>query len=106
MKPDSRGVSSVISTILMVAIVVILIATVSASFFGLLDELSQPTPNVAETAGEFVAGGDRDEQVVQITHVAGDSVVIEGTEIIVGVSGDSVDVEAPLVSLLRTFSSG
>lgn len=100
-----RAVSPVISVILMVAITVILTATISIFALGFTENLDDPAPAVGQTTGEFVAGGDRDEQVVRITHVAGDSVAVEEVEIIVRASGPGVDSEAQLVNLPSTASS-
>lgn len=78
---DNRAVSPVITTILMVAIVVILAATTSVFVLGIGESVQDPGPNIAESSGEFVAGGDGDQQVVRITHVAGDTVNVENLEI-------------------------
>lgn len=87
-----RAVSSVIATILMVAIVVILTATVSVAFFDITENIREPAPNVADTTGEFEVGSAADKQVVRITHIAGDSVAIEEIEIIVRASGPGGDL--------------
>lgn len=99
MKQNQRGVSEVISVILLVAIVVILAATVSVFALGFSEEVDNSAPNVAETTGEFVPGAASDEQIVRVTHVAGDSVAVENIEIIVRASGPGVDAEARLINL-------
>lgn len=101
MKKADKGVSSAIATVLMVAIVVVLSATVSVSFFDVAEDVNEPAPNVADTTGEFVPGSGGDEQVVRITHIAGDSIDIENIEIIVRASGpgDDLPTEARLVNL-------
>lgn len=104
MEPN-RAVSPVISVILMVAITVILTATISVFVLGFTEDLNDTAPTVGQTTGEFVAGGDRDDQVVRITHVAGDSVAVEEIEIIVRASGPGVDTEAQLVNLPSASSS-
>jgi flagellin-like protein len=53
MDRQNRAVSSVIATILMIAIVVTLAAAISVSFFDVADDLREPAPNVADTTGEF-----------------------------------------------------
>ncbi|MDB2269390.1 type IV pilin, partial [Halorubrum ezzemoulense] len=53
MKRQDRAVTPVISTILMVAIVVILAATASVFFFDIAGSITEPAPNVSDTAGEF-----------------------------------------------------
>ena len=101
MNQQDRAVTPVISTILMVAIVVILAATVSVFFLGVVEDVNEPAPNVADTTGEFVIDEEdaEDNQIVRITHIAGDSVDVENIEIIVRASGPDVDTEARLVDL-------
>jgi FlaG/FlaF family flagellin (archaellin) len=83
----------------MAAVAIILAASIGAFVLGFGEETREPAPNVAETTGEFVPGAD--EQVVRITHVAGDSVNVENMEIIVRASGpgDDLPTEARLVDL-------
>jgi flagellin-like protein len=102
MNQRDRAVTPAISTILMVAIVVILAAVISVSVFGAAEDLREPAPNVADTTGEFEVGSaNPDNQVVQITHIAGDNVNVENIEIIVRASGpgDNLPTEARLVDL-------
>lgn len=107
MSKAGRGVSSVIGIILMVAVVVILAATISVPFFSIVEGLNQPAPNVADTTGEFEAGGEFDQQVVRITHIAGEGVALDELEIVVRASGESMDdTQVRLVNLppdLSTF---
>jgi FlaG/FlaF family flagellin (archaellin) len=83
----------------MVAIVVILAAVISIFAFGFAENFSEPAPTVGDTTGEFVPGAD--EQIVRISHIAGDSVPVEEIEIIVRASGpgDDLPLEARLVNL-------
>jgi flagellin-like protein len=103
MDQQGRAVAPVISTILMVAIVVVLAATVSVFFFDITEDFdenfNQPAPNIADTTGEFVAGSSADQQIVSITHKGGDNVAVEQLEIIVRASGPGGDLptEARLV---------
>ena len=109
MNRQDRAVTPVISTILVVAIVVILAATVSVAFLGIAENITEPAPNVADTTGEFEPGSGSDEQIVRITHVAGDSVSVESIEIIVRASGPGTDLptEARLVNLpASTYFNG
>jgi flagellin-like protein len=53
---ESRGVSSVISTILMVAIAVIPPATISVFVLDLGEDIQNPGPDIAQSSGEFIAG--------------------------------------------------
>lgn len=99
MATTDRGVSPVVSIILVIAIVVILAATVSVPFFDIVDNINEPAPNVVDTTGEFEAGSGFDQQFVRITHSAGESVAVEEIEIIVRASGPDVDTEARLVDL-------
>jgi flagellin-like protein len=93
----NRAVSPVISVILMVAIAVILTATISVFVLGFTEDLNDTAPVVGQTSGEFVPGAD--EQEVLITHVAGDSVPVENIEIVVRATGPGVDSETRLVNL-------
>lgn len=100
----NRAVSPVISVILMVAIVVVLVATASVFIFDSGLGVDEPAPFVADTTGEFDPEGDgnpytEDNQIVRITHRGGDSVAVEDIEIIVRASGPSLDTEAQLVDL-------
>jgi hypothetical protein len=81
----------------MVAIVVILAATISVFVFDFTEVFQDPAPNVGQTSGEFIPGAD--DQEVQVTHVAGDSVRVENIEIVVKTSGPSLDTEARLINL-------
>jgi len=98
MKED-RAVSPVISVILMVAITVILTATISVFVLGFSEDSNDTAPVVGQTSGEFEPGSNSDQQIVRITHVAGDSVDVENIEIIVRASGPGVGTEARLVNL-------
>jgi FlaG/FlaF family flagellin (archaellin) len=81
----------------MVAIAVILTATISIFVLGFTEDLNDTAPVVGQTSGEFVPGAD--EQEVLITHVAGDSVAVENMEIVVRATGPDVDSETRLVNL-------
>jgi flagellin-like protein len=80
---DDRAVSPAIATILMVAIAVVLAATTSVFVLDLGESVQDPGPMIGESSGEFIAGGDGDDQVVRITHIAGDTVNVENVEIVV-----------------------
>lgn len=80
---NERSVSPVISVILVVAITVVLAATISVFVLGIGEKLQDPGPNVAESSGEFVSGTALDKQIVRITHIAGDSVPAEELEVVV-----------------------
>lgn len=94
---NRRAVSSQIAVILMVAVVVTLATITSSIVFGFTLDLTEPAPNVAEATGKFEPGAD--DQAVQVTHIAGDSVRVAEIEIIVRASGPGVDSETRLVNL-------
>jgi flagellin-like protein len=96
---SERAVSPVIGVIFMIAVTVIVATVAGVVLFGFVADVQEPAPNVAETSGEFEPGAD--DQVVRITHIAGDSVPVEEIEIIVRASGpgDDLPLEARLVNL-------
>ncbi|WP_324663680.1 type IV pilin N-terminal domain-containing protein [Haloarcula sediminis] len=94
---SERGVTPVVSNLLLVAIVVILAAVVSVFALGVAEDTNEAGPVVSESSGEFVAGGNRTDQVVRISHVAGDDVPVESIEIVV--RAPDCDTEARLVDL-------
>ncbi|OYR55263.1 hypothetical protein DJ73_02625 [Halorubrum sp. Ea1] len=95
-----RAVSSVIATILMVAIVVVLAATISAFALGFADEAIQPAPIVGQSSGELVTQDGNAGGKVRITHIAGDTLSASNLEIAVnareacGKSGRLVNLPA------------
>jgi len=107
MKINNRAVSPVVATILVVAIVVILAATISVVVLDTTEEINEPTPNVAETTGEFEPGAGFGNQDVKITHVAGDDVEVEEIEIIVRASRpETDDTDARLIDLPASSGEG
>jgi len=112
---SSRGVSPVISNILMVAIVVVLAATVSVFAFGFAQETTQPGPIVGQSSGELASDSSgSDDQIVRITHVAGDPIDVSNMEIVVRACGQRariVNLPAPTTRTTSTptylpFDSG
>jgi flagellin-like protein len=81
MNQQDRAVTSVISTILMVAIVVVLAATISVFVLDFTGDLDDPAPNVAQSTGSFLPQDGNSGGIVKLTHVAGDSVEISDIEI-------------------------
>ncbi|MEZ3116678.1 type IV pilin [Halobaculum sp. MBLA0147] len=78
---DRRGVSPVIATVLLVAVVVVLAATLGGFALGIDEELSEPAPNVASASGELrrnVIDDGGTDQIVRITHEGGDPVAVSG----------------------------
>lgn len=96
----SRAVSPVIANILVVAIVVILAATVSVFALGFTDDTNQPGPVVGQSSGELVRDiiGKSDDQIVRIKHVAGDNLDVSKLEIAVDAT-DACGKQSRLVNL-------
>ncbi|MFC7077467.1 type IV pilin [Haloarcula halophila] len=82
-----RGVSPVVSTVLLVAVVVMLASTVSVVTLGFPSQVGEPAPVVAQSSGQLVRDvtgpGGRYDQVVNITHEAGDTIQVEHVEVAV-----------------------
>ena len=81
-----EGVSPVIGEILMVAIVVLMAAVVSAFVFGVVT-IPSPTPQASLSVDEVVL--DNDGVEVVLVHESGDALSAEDTEIIVTSLDDS-----------------
>ncbi|MFC7075190.1 type IV pilin [Haloarcula halophila] len=96
----SRAVSPVIANILLVAIVVVLTATVSVFALGVAGDASQPGPIVGQSSGELLTQDGYEGGTVNITHVAGDTLSASTLEIAVdaqdacGKSGRLVNLPA------------
>ncbi|EMA09159.1 type IV pilin [Haloarcula sp. JP-Z28] len=101
-----RAVSPVVSTILLVAIVVILGTTISVLALGVTDDLNDAGPVVGQSTAEFI--GDRsgaDDQIVRITHIAGDSVAVSEMELVVRACGKAtrlINLPAPTTRTAST----
>ena len=101
-----RAVSPVISNILMVAIVVVLAAIVSVYALGIAGEQNQPGPVIGQSTGELI--GDRsgsDDQIIRITHVAGDPVDVSNMEIAVRACGETARIVNLPTPTTRTAST-
>jgi flagellin-like protein len=83
MKARYRAVSPVISTVLLVAVVVILVATMSTFTLLFTEEVNDPAPVIGQSSGEFVGGTGDGDQIIRITHLAGESVPVSEMEIVV-----------------------
>ncbi|ELZ42657.1 hypothetical protein C464_17417 [Halorubrum coriense DSM 10284] len=101
MNQQDRAVTPVISTIFMVAVVIVLAATTSMFLLGVTEDINEPAPNVADITGEFELETDafQSNQIVRITHVAGDDVSVDEMEIVVRASGPGVNTEVRLINL-------
>lgn len=86
MSRHSRAVAPVISTILMVAIVIILSATISIFVLDVGETVRDPAPVVAQSTGELIAQDGTDGGTIRITHQGGDSVSVNEIEIVIDAS--------------------
>lgn len=99
MDESDRAVTSVISIVLLVAIAVVLAATVSVFSLGFLDAVQDPAPHVAESSGEFLPQDGDAGGIVQIRHLSGDAVTVSDLEISVRATCDSGTSAGLLVNL-------
>jgi flagellin-like protein len=91
--PSPRAVSPVIANILLVSIVVILAATISVFALGFTDEADRPGPVVGQSSGELVGdNGGSDNQIIRITHIAGDTVSVSNMEVMVTACGETTRI--------------
>jgi flagellin-like protein len=72
---DERGATPVVGTILMVAVVVVVAATVGVYGFSFLDDLSEPAPQV-----DITAEWDEPTRTLTLVHEAGDTIRPSNTE--------------------------
>jgi FlaG/FlaF family flagellin (archaellin) len=83
----------------MVAIVVILAATISVFALGFTDEANQSGPVVGQSSGELVRDiSGSNDQIVRLTHVAGDNLDVSTLEIAVDAS-DACGKQSRIVNL-------
>jgi flagellin-like protein len=103
-----RGVSPVVSVVMLIALVVVLGGVVAAMTLGVGDTLRGPAPQAAETTAEIVdltgapaaCGGD----TVKLTHDGGDTIDLEETTLLVRFPDMSV-AEAKLHTLPTSGTS-
>lgn len=100
---QNRAVSPVISTILMVAIVVILAATISVFTLGLGEDIQATSPVVGQSTGELEPVDGGDGGIITVTHLAGDSVEVKNLEIVVDAT-DACGKRVRVVNLPASFS--
>lgn len=80
----ARGVSSVVSVVLLVAVVVILAASVSVFTIDAGGDLQEAPPLVADSAAEYqTGGGNCSTDVVRLSHQGGDAVDLSETRTVV-----------------------
>ncbi|MFC7071742.1 type IV pilin [Halovenus rubra] len=96
---SQRAVSPVISTVLVVAITVILGAVIATFVLGLGETVSDPGPNIGETTGEIERQDGYQGGIVRITHVAGDSVPVSEMEIVVDATDAACRQRARILNL-------
>jgi FlaG/FlaF family flagellin (archaellin) len=82
----------------MVAIVVILAATISVFALGFTEDANQPGPIVGQSSGELVPQDGSNDGIVRITHVAGDTIQVSNMEVVVDAS-DACGKQGRLVNL-------
>jgi len=96
----SRAVAPVVSTILMVAIAVILAAVLSMFALGFTEDVDDAAPVVGQSSGAFEAfQSGSDEQIVTIRHVAGDDVSVDEMEVAVSATCNDGTKRGRLVNL-------
>jgi len=78
-----RAVAPVVSTVLMVAVAVILAATISVFVLGFGEEVEETAPVVGQSSGTFENGTNSEKQIVTIRHVAGDDIPVKEMEVAV-----------------------
>lgn len=102
MRENWRGVSSVISVILMVAVVAILSAVASVAVLDVSEDINEPAPQVAQSAGELITnepGTGSSGGIIKIKHIAGDSVTVSKIEIVVQAECDDGTKQGRIVNL-------
>jgi FlaG/FlaF family flagellin (archaellin) len=85
----------------MVAIVVVLAATVSVFALGFTDEANQPGPIVGQSSGTLVSQDGTDGGIVRIQHIAGDTIQVSNMEIVVDAT-EACGKQSRLVGLPAT----
>ncbi|QIO23765.1 type IV pilin [Haloarcula sp. JP-L23] len=102
---DERAVTPVVAVVLLVALVVVLAASVTAATVGYASDLRGPAPTVAQSSGEFeryaTGGGRYTDQIVRVTHLAGDPLRVADLELVVDAS-DACGKSGRLVNLPAT----
>lgn len=98
-----RAVAPVVSTILMVAIAVILGAVIATFVLDIGEDVEDPSPTISKSSGEFRSGTGLDQQIIRITHVAGDPVDVSELEVVVDPrDADGCETTGRLVDLPST----
>jgi flagellin-like protein len=100
---QDRAVTPVISTILLVAVVVIIAATISVLVLGFGENVQNPGPVVGQSTGELEPVDGSSGGIITVTHVAGDPVEVENMEVIVDAS-DACGKRTRMANLPASFS--
>ncbi|MBO4249350.1 type IV pilin [Halomicrobium sp. IBSBa] len=96
---SDRAVSPVVANVLLVAVVVILAATVSVFALGFAEETTKPGPVVGQSSGTLEANTVGDGNgIVRLTHVAGDRIPVPEMEVAVDAT-DACGKKGRLVNL-------
>lgn len=92
----------VVGVVLLVGLVLVLATAVSAATVAAAGDLTDPAPTVAQASGEYdrygAGGGRYTEQVIRVTHVAGDTLSVANLELAVDAS-DACGKTGRLVNL-------
>ena len=110
---EDRGVTPVVSVILMVAIVVVLAAVVSVAALGIGDSISEPAPSVVFQTEDI------DENSVVLRHAGGETLAVENLAVRGGEINDEetpalvqtgdaiiIDPESAVQEVVLVFESG
>jgi flagellin-like protein len=100
---QDRAVTPVISTILLVAVVVIIAATISVLVLGFGENVQDPGPVVGQSTGDLEPIDGSSGGIITVTHVAGDPVEVENMEVIVDAS-DACGKRTRVTNLPASFS--
>jgi FlaG/FlaF family flagellin (archaellin) len=87
----------------MVAVAVILSATIATFVLDVGEDVSDPGPNIGETTGKIEVQDGYQGGIVRVTHVAGDSVPAEELEIVVDAT-DACSEQARIINLPASAS--
>jgi len=99
---QNRAATPVVSTILMVAIVLILAATISVTTLGYGENIRDTSPVVGQSTGELEPVNGGNGGIITVVHEAGDSVEVENIEIVVDAT-DACGRQARVVNLPASF---
>jgi len=102
---DRRAASPVIGVVVLVAMVLLVAATVGWAGLGFSEQLREPAPNIAESNGKLIADSGYSGQIIEIRHVAGDSVNVKNMEVAVTAETGDERKTARIVGLPLDYGS-